>query len=293
MLRKFLAGLFCTVIAASAFTSCSSQTSSSSDTAEVTTAAELTTEAVSTQPLTVENVDIANFTAPEKGDTIIIMNIRDYGTVKFRLFPEYADRGVENFVELAKKGYYDGLKFHRVINEFMIQGGDPNGNGTGGESVSGGKFEDEFSNKLLNIRGSVAMANSGQDTNGSQFFINQKKTVDFDSLETSWNSVYKAICQYAESGQLEMFFAMYGSKYNLFYNTDIVPEEVKQLYKEQGGNPTLDGAYNALDRGHTVFAQVYSGMDVVDKIAAVSTDEKNKPLEPVIIESIEVTTYHK
>ena len=125
MLRKFLAGLFCTVIAASAFTSCSSQTSSSSDTAEVTTAAELTTEAVSTQPLTVENVDIANFTAPEKGDTIIIMNIRDYGTVKFRLFPEYADRGVENFVELAKKGYYDGLKFHRVINDFMIQGGDP------------------------------------------------------------------------------------------------------------------------------------------------------------------------
>ncbi|MDE6679088.1 MAG: peptidylprolyl isomerase, partial [Ruminococcus sp.] len=69
------------------------------------------------------------------------MNIRDYGTVKIRLFPEYADKGVENFVELAKKGYYDGLKFHRVINDFMIQGGDPNGNGTGGESIWGESFD--------------------------------------------------------------------------------------------------------------------------------------------------------
>ena len=77
-----------------------------------------------------------------------------------------------------------------------------------------------------------------------------------------------------------------------FYNTDIVPDDVKKLYERVGGNPTLDGAFNALDRGHTVFAQVFSGMDVVDKIAAVETDPlTNKPVNDVIIDSIEITAF--
>lgn len=230
--------------------------------------------------------------SPDEGEEIAIMHTT-MGDIYMRFFPEACPKTVENFLTHAKNGYYDGLTFHRVINNFMIQGGDPNGNGTGGESVSGGKFEDEFSNKLFNIRGSVAMANSGPDTNGSQFFINQNKSADFSSLETSWSSVYDAICQYQSAGQLDSFLTMYGQSYTAFYNTDLVPDDVKALYTAQGGNPTLDGAFNALDRGHTVFAQVFKGMDVVDKIAAVDTDANNMPTEKVIIESVEVTTYHK
>ncbi len=227
---------------------------------------------------------------PEKDEEVAIMHT-SMGDISMRFFPDAAPKTVENFLTHAKNGYYDGLTFHRVINGFMIQGGDPKGDGTGGESVSGGSFEDEFSNKLFNIRGSVAMANSGPDTNGSQFFINQAKTADVDAYSDNWNSLYSAMCSYKDANQLEAFLTMYSMSYNAFYNTDIVPEEVKQLYKEQGGNPSLDGAFNALDRGHTVFAQVYDGIDVVDKIAAVETDDNNKPKTPVIIESIEVVKY--
>ena len=228
--------------------------------------------------------------SPDEGEEIAILHT-SMGDISMRFFPEAAPKTVENFLTHAKNGYYDGLTFHRVINDFMIQGGDPKGNGTGGESVSGGTFEDEFSNKLFNIRGSVAMANSGKDTNGSQFFINQAKTADFASSEANWESLYKAICQYQDEGQLDAFLAMYSQQYIAFLNTDLVSDEVKQLYAKQGGNPTLDGAFNALDRGHTVFAQVFDGMDVVDAIAAVATDDSNKPLEEVRIESVEVTTY--
>ncbi|MBQ3970073.1 MAG: peptidylprolyl isomerase, partial [Clostridia bacterium] len=214
------------------------------------------------------------------------------GDISMKFFPEAAPKTVENFVTHAQNGYYDGLTFHRVINDFMIQGGDPSGNGTGGESVSGGKFEDEFSNKLFNIRGSVAMANSGADTNGSQFFINQSKDANFEMNELNWKQTYQAICQAQSQGQLDAFLMMNGSSYIRFYNTDIVPDDVKKLYEKVGGNPTLDGAFNALDRGHTVFAQVFSGMDVVDKIAAVETDPlTNKPVNDVIIDSIEITAF--
>ena len=227
---------------------------------------------------------------PQKGEEVAILHT-SMGDIYMHFFPEACPKTVENFLTHAKNGYYDGLTFHRIMNDFMIQGGDPNGNGTGGESVNGGTFEDEFSNKLFNLRGSVAMANSGPDTNGSQFFINQKKTADVDSYTANWNAVYSTLCTYKDAGQLEAFIAMYGRQYNAFYDPQLVPDDVKKLYTEQGGNPTLDGAFNVIDRGHTVFAQVYEGMDVVDKIAAVEVDASDKPLTPVIIESIEVMEY--
>lgn len=111
---------------------------------------------------------------PEAGEQIVVMETSK-GTVKIRLFPEYAPKTVENFVGLIEKGYYDGLIFHRVIPDFMIQGGDPTGTGRGGESLWGGKFEDEFSPNLKNLRGALSMANAGPNTNGSQFFIVQKE----------------------------------------------------------------------------------------------------------------------
>lgn len=94
------------------------------------------------------------------------------GDIEIRLFGKIAPKTCENFVRLVQNGYYDGLTFHRVIKDFMIQGGDPNGNGTGGRSIWGEAFEDEFSPKVdFSVEGVVAMANAGPNTNGSQFFI--------------------------------------------------------------------------------------------------------------------------
>lgn len=113
--------------------------------------------------------DIQN-TPPEAGETIAVMTIQDYGTIKIKFFANSAPKAVENFLTLASQGYYDGVKFHRIMDDFMIQGGDPTGTGSGGESCWGGSFEDEFSD-LVPIYGSLCMANVGPDTNGSQFFI--------------------------------------------------------------------------------------------------------------------------
>ena len=95
--------------------------------------------------------------APQKGDTLAVMHT-NMGDIKIKLFPKKAPKTVENFVTHSKNGYYNGLKFHRVINDFMIQGGDPRGNGTGGESIWGGSFSDEFDPELHNLRGALSMA---------------------------------------------------------------------------------------------------------------------------------------
>lgn len=153
------------------------------------------------------------------------------GTITFALFPEQAPKTVENFVGLAKKGYYDGITFHRVIADFMIQGGDPTGTGAGGESLWGDAFEDEFSNQLFNLKGALSMANAGPNTNGSQFFI-----VSNEHLNPQMKS------------------QMPGAGY---------PQAVIDAYA-QGGTPWLDGH-------HTVFGQVLDGMAVVEAISQVKT----------------------
>ena len=141
------------------------------------------------------------------------------GTIELELFPEDAPKTVENFTKLASEGYYDGLAFHRVIPDFMIQGGCPRGDGTGGPGYT---FEDEFNDHPV-ARGYLAMANAGPDTNGSQFFI-----------------VTAEAC------------------------------------------PWLDGK-------HTVFGRITSGQDVADAISQVERDERDHPVEPVVLESVELT----
>lgn len=173
----------------------------------------------------------------------------NHGDIQIQLFPEQAPMTVENFVRLAQKSYYNKTIFHRVIGDFMIQGGDPKGDGTGGTSIWKHPFEDEFSRKLFNLRGALSMANSGPNTNGSQFFIVQNK-----------NMPKRYIKQMEPAGY---------------------PKEIIHAYK-QGGTPWLDGR-------HTVFGQVIKGMDVVDKIAKVKKDKMDKPLEDVVIDSIEIT----
>lgn len=201
---------------------------------------------------------------PKAGEEIAIMPT-SMGDIKLRLFEDAAPKAVENFKQHSKEGYYNGLKFHRVINNFMIQGGDPNGNGTGGKSIWGTPFKDEFSDKLFNIRGSVAMANSGKDTNGSQFFINQAKPDNFD-----WDTIKK-----------NSYLSIDSSK---------VTDEIIKLYSENGGNIHLDGALNKSQKGHTVFAQVFEGMDVVDKIATVKV-KNDVPVQDVKINKIEITNF--
>lgn len=187
-----------------------------------------------------------------KGDKIATVTT-NMGEIKIKLFPKYAPKAVENFVTHAKEGYYDGLIFHRVIENFMIQGGDPNGNGTGGESIWGEPFEDEFTPELHNLRGALCMANAGPSTNGSQFFIVQAKEVSEDMLE-----------------QLRMA------------NEKYFPTECIEAYEKMGGTPWLD--YH-----HTVFGQVFEGMETVDAIAGVPADYfNNKPKTDVIIEKITV-----
>ena len=187
---------------------------------------------------------------PQKGDTLAVMHT-NMGDIKIKLFPEKAPKTVENFVTHSKNGYYNGLKYHRVINDFMIQGGDPRGNGTGGESIWGGSFPDEFDPELHNLRGALSMANSGPNTNGSQFFIVQAREVPANMLEQ-----------------------MRDLEDNGF------PADITAAYAELGGTPWLDFR-------HTVFGQVTDGMDVVDAIAAVETNN-DVPCEDVIISSIDI-----
>ena len=198
-------------------------------------------------------VSMINFREAKAGDTIVTMNTT-LGSIKFLMFPEVAPKAVENFTTHAKNGYYDGIIFHRVIDGFMIQGGDPTGTGRGGESIWGKSFEDEFSPEAHNFRGALSMANAGPGTNGSQFFIVQAGPVD------------------------KRMFPMLGRQYGVKLD-----EETKEKYAELGGTPWLDNH-------HTVFGQVIEGMDVVDKIASQKVGFQDKPLTDIVIESMSVET---
>lgn len=155
---------------------------------------------------------------------MVILKIKDFGSISLELDYENAPNTSANFVELARKGFYDGLTFHRIIKGFMIQGGDPNGNGTGGPDyhIAGEFRSNGFDNKIKHERGVISMARSYlNDSAGSQFFIMHKAA------------------------------------------------------------PHLDGEYAA-------FGKVVNGIDVVDAIAIVKTDYRDKPLKPIVIEKVEV-----
>ncbi|OFQ04249.1 peptidylprolyl isomerase [Streptococcus sp. HMSC062D07] len=174
----------------------------------------------------------------------------NHGDMRIKLFPNHAPKTVANFIALSKDGYYDGVIFHRIIKDFMIQGGDPTGTGMGGESIYGESFEDEFSEELYNVRGALSMANAGPNTNGSQFFIVQNQHLPYSKKEI------------ARGGW---------------------PEPIAEIYAEQGGTPHLD-------RRHTVFGQLAdeASYEVLDAIAGVETGAMDKPVEDVVIETIEI-----
>jgi peptidylprolyl isomerase len=161
--------------------------------------------------------------APSASGNIIVTLETNQGTIKLKLFPDVAPKTCENFVGLVQKGYYDGLIFHRVIPDFMIQGGDPTGTGGGGTSIWGKVFDNEVrADTKFDAKGKLAMANAGPNTNGSQFFI-------------------------------------------------------------------TTAAYPSLNMHYSLFGEVISGQDVVDKIDHVRTDQGDRPLEKQYIIHATVT----
>jgi peptidyl-prolyl cis-trans isomerase-like 1 len=124
-------------------------------------------------------------------DSITVAIIKtNMGTIEIELFADQTPKTVENFVGLAEKGYYNGIIFHRVIKDFMLQAGDPTGTGSGGASFWGGKFEDEFVSDLKHdTPGMLSMANAGPNTNGSQFFITLVPTPWLDGKHTVFGKV--------------------------------------------------------------------------------------------------------
>ena len=252
---------------------------------------------------------LPQFEAPESGTPIVTLHT-SMGDIKMMLFPQAAPKTVENFVQHCKDGYYDGVTFHRVIEGFMIQGGDPQGTGMGGESIWGKSFEDEFSDNLYNFRGAVSMANAGYGTNGSQFFIVQEDVAQYP------NSDYRVSAEIADSVMLyitrnseiykgTMLMNAKQAEPNITtedmeayveeLNTAIaevlskgVTDEVRNRF-EAGVNKYIEvGGLPTLDYKHTVFGQVLEGMDVVDTIARVETGENDKPVTDVVIKSTTV-----
>ncbi|WP_312640910.1 peptidylprolyl isomerase [Hydrogenoanaerobacterium sp.] len=207
--------------------------------------------------ITDEQVDLVQFDTVPAGAEVAFIET-SMGDITVALYPEHAPKAVENFIALAKSGYYTGLKFHRVVNNYMLQSGDPTGTGTGGESSfkdeSGNKvgFEQEYSLNLWNFKGAVGMAPSGDGTNGSQFYIIQNSVVEEETLSKMQEAAF--------------------------------PQKVIDKYKEVGGAPWLDGK-------NTVFGYIIEGMDVIDEIAAVEVDANRAPVEDVIITNITIEKY--
>ncbi len=140
-------------------------------------------------PLTSINATEKEFVMPK--DPVIVMETTQ-GTIEIRLMPDIAPKTTENFIRLTENHYYDGLTFHRIIPEFMIQGGDPTGTGMGGQSIWGKPFADEVTTSAKFDKGGIlAMANSGPNTNGSQFFITTVATPWLNMKHTIFGQVVK------------------------------------------------------------------------------------------------------
>jgi len=205
---------------------------------------------------------------PAAGEQFAIIHT-NLGEIHLRLFADMAPLTVENFIGLARAGFYDGLVFHRVIEDFMIQGGCPLGTGAGGESIWGGTFGDELNSSLRHIRGALSMANAGPATNGSQFFIVQNSAL-FPAFVEEFETILGIRNEPSENDPSRTWEEVYPYEF-----------EFVEHYLAHGGTPHLDFS-------HTVFGQVFVGLDVLDAIAATPVGEGDRPVNDVIIERIEI-----
>lgn len=194
----------------------------------------------------------AQFAMPAEGDLVAVITTTK-GVIQVRLFDTYTPQAVENFRLLSEEGYYDNTLFHRVVKDFIIQGGDATGTGRGGQSAWGTPFRTEAYEALRHYAGALCMAPTDEG-HQSQFYI----------VAAPQDSV-------PEAAQQQLMDAG-------------VRSEVVQAYAQAGGAPYLDGT-------DTVFGQVYAGMDVVDAICNVRTDENGRPASDVTVLRIEVGSY--
>lgn len=242
--------------------------------------------------------DLTNFAgntvevSPKVGDLIATFEIEGYGTIKAVLFPEAAPVGVENFKKLCEAGYYKDLKIHRVIKNFMFQGGSLNGNGTGGTAlVNNGAFGIETHDNLRHFYGALCYANAAK-MNTTQFYIVNNKTYDpADDIKTceEYLAQIRELIKQVESNSEPETVAYYKS-YEESYVKEIA---ALQSYAGRGGTPALDG-------GYTVFGQVYEGFDVIDSISSAEVkhvDENDEdselsvPVKDIIIKNVYVSEY--
>lgn len=253
---------------------------------------------------------LPQFEAPESGTPIVTLHT-GMGDIKMMLFPQAAPLAVENFVTHCQDGYYDGVTFHRVIEDFMIQGGDPLGNGSGGESIWESEFEDEFCDNLFNFRGALSMANAGAGTNGSQFFIVQTDSVQFPEQQRYqmadnkldhtimyilsnaliYDGTMKMNAKAAEPDVTNEQMQEYVNGLNEDISKNIsagITDEVKKRFLAAAEKYQEVGGAYSLDYKHTVFGQVIEGMEVVDAIAKVEKDGNDKPVTDVVINSTTV-----
>ena len=245
--------------------------------------------------------EIAGFTGnltdvePKAGDLIAQIEIEGFGTIKAVLFPEAAPVGVENFQKLADADFFDGLTIHRVIENFMFQGGSTNGDGTGGDAlVNDGSFGIETAQNARHFYGALCYANAGGQ-NSTQFYIVNDKTPQ-DLADFNIDGYVEIV----EEGK-GLIKKWSGTVYEDYYRTQTqyyqntvdwvngATDEIKERYKQKGGTPHLDGNY-------TVFGQVYEGFDVIGSISAAEvtyndSGELSKPVQDIIIKHVTVSVF--
>lgn len=223
------------------------------------------------------------------GDTLAEMTIQigeETGKIRFKLFPEVAPKGVDNFVKLAENGYYNGKTIHRVIKDFMIQGGSLRGNGTGGTTADKTEIPRETNDRMRAYYGALGYAESSDGIN-SQFFIINNKT-PFDIAKTAKN-ISSDLDEYKDrlTEEDKKTYTDYLAKLNA------TPEDVRAKYLSNGGAFSIDGNY-------TIFGQAIEALDFLDKISQVEVSSGNtiddeqgiasKPAVSVIIKKIEIAT---
>ncbi|MDR1559620.1 MAG: peptidylprolyl isomerase [Clostridiales bacterium] len=286
--------IFCGCLSAALLFSVSCSSASPSENLSESPAESAVTEDVSITPeasptpdpnVTPETVDLSQYSdlpLPQldpiaDGEEIALLHT-SLGVIKVRFFPDYAPKAVQNFKTLAKSGYYNGVTFHRVIEDSVIQTGDPTGTGAGGQSIWGQPFASETSPCLHNIYGALSMV-LGEDASsqGSQFFIvsnNQLSDETKTEIESYKDKQNQVAGEMADGTKVPM--------------AQLFPEKIIDKYLEVGGVPGLDFMY-------AVFAQVFDGFDTVDKISSAETSQEeetmNKPLTDIVIEEITFESY--
>lgn len=238
----------------------------------------------------------------ESGDTYAVISVENYGDIKVKLYPDEAPVGVQNFIDLANSGYYTGKNIHRVISDFMLQGGSLNGDGTGGTSADGGEFPCEINTSMRHYYGALCYANAGGSNTCQFYIVNNKESQTgistvYDKYAANYSQYAEAYTNeaknYKDSAEYYEYFTSMGESYKNMSDgakamSETLTDEITAKYAEVGGTPFLDG-------GYTVFGQTVEGFDVIDAISAVETEAgsdgaESKPVTDIIISSVTIYT---